>query len=272
MNYKIFCIGDYGDDLAFNEVTHRINKEFFGHNTEVHKQKVSAFSTVETGFTLAQIAMNTPSEPAGYAESVKIFVNTAPRKDDPLIRVGNQGEGLVYFRLPNKVEGVVVNSGWSLSFIKDIAEELRIVNCGDAGSQFRSRDLFPKAFADIILEREDILGDEIKGSIPDFPENHLAFTDGYGNLKTSIPAHVLEENMGKHVKIYINRRTVFAKISKGIFGVEEGEFSLSAGSSGWNLPNGERVQFTEVVQRGGSAADVVGYPQAGKKLAWKIVD
>lgn len=272
MNFKIFCIGDYGDDLAFNEVTQRLNKEFFGHSTEIHKQKVAAFSTVETGFTLGQLAMNTPTDPEGFSETIKFFVNTAPRKDDPLVRVGNQGEGLVYFKLPNGVEGVAVNSGWSLSFIKDAATEIRQVNCGDAGSQFRSRDLFPKALADIVLDRDAVLGDEVKDTIPDFPENHLAFTDGYGNLKTSIPADILEDNMGKHVKIYMNRKTIFAKISKGIFGVEEGEFALSVGSSGWTKPDGEEVKFVEIVQRGGSAAESVHYPPAGKRIAWTIVE
>lgn len=270
--FIIYTIGDYGDDLAFNEVTTRIEQHFYGHDIAIHKQKVEAFSTVETGFTLAQLALNVPETPKGLREHAKFFVNTAPRKDDPLIRVKNQGEALVYFKLYNGVEGVAVNSGWSLSFIKDAAVEIRAMSVDDAGSQFRSRDIFPQAFAEAVLGGKKNLGRDIRDEIPDFPENHVAYTDGYGNLKCSIDPDKINEHLGKHVKVYVNRATLFATVSQGIFGVEEGEFCVSVGSSGWELPDGTRKRFVEIVRRGGSAAEAADKPHSGKKLTWKIVE
>ena len=70
----------------------------------------------------------------------------------------------------------------------------------------------------------------------------------------------------------INQRHIFGKVGSGIFGVEDGEFCVSVGSSGWTLPDGKNIRFTEVILRGGNAARSVDSPHAGKKIDWKLVE
>ena len=269
MTTNIYVIGDYGDHLAFNEVHLRISAAMPHADWRVFDQNVPAFDTVSTGFCLAQLALNTPESDT---DKTKFFVNTAPRKDDPKIRVKNEGESLVYFKLYNGVEGVAVNSGYSLSFVKASATEIRTINIGKEGSQFRSRDLFPHAFGKIMAGEPNMLGDDIKDSIPDFPRECVVWTDGYGNLKCSVDPRQLENHKGKHVKLYINQVPILGKIADGIFGVEDGEFCVSKGSSGWPLADGSECRFTEIVLRGGSAAKTVGNPHSGKKIGWKLVE
>ncbi|MAS86643.1 MAG: hypothetical protein CMH30_01490 [Micavibrio sp.] len=267
----IYVIGDYGDHLAFNEVHMRLSAAMEGTNFRFIDQNVPAFDTVSTGFCLAQLAMNVPSTPEGFAKRTKFFVNTAPRKDDPKARVKCEGEALVYFKLYNGVEGVVVNSGYSLSFIKEACVEIRAINIGKEGSQFRSRDIFPIAFGKLFNDNEDILGADIKSDIPDYPKDTVVWTDGYGNLKCSLDPDTFNSHMDEHVKLYINQYPIFGKIAAGIFGVEDGEFCVSTGSSGWPLPNGKEVRFVEIIRRGGNAAETVNFPHSGKKIDWSIV-
>jgi hypothetical protein len=70
---------------------------------------VSPFSTEETGFWIAQLAL------AKHPDGMIVYSNTAPRKDKLEGREKNAGEGLVYAKLKNGVEVVAVNSGYSMS-------------------------------------------------------------------------------------------------------------------------------------------------------------
>lgn len=266
----IYVIADYGDlhDLAFAEVVQRLQAELGpDYPSNINTFAVPAFDTVATGFALAQTALN-----SRLGARQKFFVNTAPRKDDLKARSNNAGEGYVYARLHNGVEICAVNSGYSLSFIRDAAVELRRVNCEVQGSQFRSRDIFPPAFARIVKGDHTLLGDDMRDFIPDFPQDVVCYTDGYGNLKCSIDAAQLTELKNSNVILDINGQQQVARIADGIFGVSDGEFCMSAGSSGWTLPDGRRVQFTEVVKRGGNAANVFGRPQGGMPIVWRLVN
>lgn len=264
----VSVIADYGDlhDLAFAEVTQSLEHELAGLNPVIYTYAVPAFDTVATGFALAQTAINSK-----LGANHKFFVNTAPRKDDLQPRAKNAGEGFVYARLHNGVEIGVVNSGHSLSFIKDAALEIRSVDCSAEGSQFRSRDVFPKAFARIVRGDHSLLGPDFRAALTAPPENVVAYTDGYGNLKCTIDPAVLTSLMGKYVVLEINGRQQVAKVASGIFGVADGEFCFSAGSSGWTLPNGQRVQFAEIIKRGGNAAKVFGKPPGGVPVVWRVV-
>lgn len=265
----IYVIADYGDlhDLAFAEVVQRLHAELGPAYSNINTFAIPAFDTVATGFALAQTAIN-----SRLGARQKFFVNTAPRKDDLKARSNNAGEGFVYAKLHNGVEICAVNSGYSLSFIKDAALELRRVNCDTQGSQFRSRDIFPAAFARIVKGDQSILGEDMRDYIPDFPQDVVCYTDGYGNMKCSIDPAQLAEIKTKNVILDINGQQQVARIADGIFGVSDGEFCMSSGSSGWTLPDGKRVQFTEVVKRGGNAAKVFGRPSGGQPIVWRLVN
>lgn len=268
-DFLLYVIADYGDlhDLAFAEVTQKLYYELRDKNVAIRAYSVPAFDTVATGFALAQTAINSK-----LGEGQKFYVNTAPRKDDLTPRVKNSGEGLAYAKLFNGVEIVAVNSGYSLSFIKDAATEIREIHCDKDGSQFRSRDVFPPAFGLIAHGDYSHLGADIRDHIPEVPKNTVCYTDGYGNMKCSVdPADLLKIN-GKHVTLDINGRAMAARVADGIFGVADGEFCFSKGSSGWALPNGKKVEFCEVVMRGGNAAKAFGKPPGGIAIDWRVID
>ena len=267
-NTLVYVIADYGDlhDLAFAEVFQRLHSELMPLQCSIKTFAVPAFDTVATGFALAQTAIN-----SRLGKGHKFFVNTAPRKDDLAPRVKNSGEGFAYARLANGVEICAVNSGWSLAFVKDAAVEIREVKCDRAGSQFRSRDIFPASFARVAKGDMHELGEDLRDAVPDMPENAVCYTDGYGNLKCAIKPEVLTDLHGKTLLVDINGRTQKVKVADGIFGVSDGEFVLSKGSSGWTLPNGNVVAFCEIVKRGGSAAETFGRPFGGAKVSWQVV-
>ncbi len=264
----ISVIADYGDlhDLAFAEVTQSLEHELAGLSPTIYTYAVPAFDTIATGFALAQTALNSK-----LGTHHKFFVNTAPRKDDLQPRTKNAGEGFVYAKLKNGCEICVVNSGYSLSFVREAAVEVRVIDCSAEGSQFRSRDVFPRAFARVLRGDRDILGADMMDAIPAPPEGVVCYTDGYGNLKCAVDPAELQSIIGKYVVLEINGRQQVARVSQGIFGVADGEFSLSAGSSGWTLPSGKRVQFAEVIKRGGNAARQFGRPPGGVPVMWRVV-
>jgi hypothetical protein len=265
----VYVIADYGDlhDLAFAEVKQKLYYELRDKNAEITAFSVSAFDTVATGFVLAQTAINSK-----LGEKHKFYVNTAPRKDDLTPRVKNSGEGLAYVKLFNDVEIVAVNSGYSLSFLKDAATEIREIHCDKHGSQFRSRDIFPPAFGLIAHGDYSHLGDDIRNAVPDYPKNAVCYTDGYGNMKCSVDPVDLEPLDSKYVTLNINGRSSAARVADGIFGVADGQFCFSKGSSGWALPNGKKVEFSEVVMRGGNGAKTFGKPPGGIKITWRVIE
>ncbi len=262
----VFVVADYGGihDLAFAEVTQRLYSECAPLPIEVQNFAVPAFDTYATGFTLAQLAIN-----ARLAGAQKFFVNTAPRKDDLAARTNNAGEGFVYARLQNGIEICAVNSGYSLSFIKDAAVEIRAIKCESAGSQFRSRDIFPEAFARVLKGDQAVLGDDVRHTVPDRPQNVLCYTDGYGNLKCAIDPAVLTAHHGKSLVVEINGHAQQVKVADGIFGVADGDFCFSQGSSGWPQPDGQMLRFCEIVRRGGSAAATFNFPRGGSPVTIK---
>jgi len=265
----VYVIADYGNlhDLAFAEVTQKLHYELRDKDAEVTTFAVPAFDTVATGFVLAQTAVNSK-----LGARHKFYVNTAPRKDDLTPRVKNSGEGLAYAKLANGVEIVAVNSGYSLSFIKDAAVEIREIHCDKHGSQFRSRDIFPPAFGLIAHGDYSNLGDDIRDAVPDYPKNVVCYTDGYGNMKCSVDPNDLTKINNKYVTLDINGRSSAARVADGIFGVADGQFCFSKGSSGWELPGGKKVEFSEVVMRGGNAAKAFGKPPGGIEIAWRVID
>jgi hypothetical protein len=229
-------------------------------SSQISLLSVPPFSTLATGFWIAQLGLN-----PGPAERL-IYHNCAPRQDDSEPRVDNEGEGLTYALLPNGVKVVGVNAGYTLSFIKDHAQVLHVVQVSRGGSQFRSRDVFPSAAAAIVKEDFSILGDALKPSqIPDAPIDRVAWIDGYGNIKTTIPAHTLKLNPEAKVIIRVGDVVSDAVYSDGSFKVPEGTLAFAPGSSGWAAAKGANpVRWMELFLRGGSAWERFGRPRVNQ--------
>ncbi|MBD2451838.1 SAM-dependent chlorinase/fluorinase [Nostoc sp. FACHB-152] len=257
----ICVIADYGTgDPAFTEVTQRLLLAF--PHAQIHLLSVPPFSTLATGFWIAQLGLN-----PGPSERL-IYHNCAPRQDDPQARRDNEGEGLTYALLPNDVKVIGVNAGYTLSFIKDHTKELRVVNVSRGGSQFRSRDVFPVAATAIMREDFSLLGDHInREQIPDVPPDRIAWIDGYGNIKTTIAAHTV--NLQPQTKIVIRIGDVVsdAVYSDGSFKVPEGTLAFAPGSSGWSVDEQTQpLRFLELFLRGGSAWERFGRPRVNQQV------
>ena len=258
----VHIIADYGyGDLAFAEVVQRIKLHL--PDAEPMLTPVPAFSTLAAGFCVAQLGLNEA------AAGTIIYHNVAPRADDEEAREANAGERLAFARLPTGVRVIGVNSGEAFSFVRDAAEELRWAAVTAEGSQFRSRDLFPKAAADIALGQPGALAEEIdRAGIPGVPENRIAYIDGYGNLKTTLKSGAYAAaRPGSRVRVRINDVEQEAIVSDGSFAVGHGQLAFAPGSSGWAGARGEQNRWMELFLRGGNAHEAFGRPPIGSVIA-----
>ncbi|NET37753.1 MAG: SAM-dependent chlorinase/fluorinase [Cyanothece sp. SIO1E1] len=255
----IHLIADYGvNDAAFAEVTQRLC--LFLPQAQIHCLSVSAFNTLSTGFWIAQLGLN-----PGPSNRV-IYHNCAPRKDKQEARIDNEGEGLTYALLPGGVKVVGVWAGYTLSFIREVAEAIYLLKVSRGGSQFRSRDVFPQAVAAIAKGETELLGDQISTSnIPSIPQDQIAWVDGYGNLKTTIPAHSVQLEPMTKVIVRVGDVISDAIYSDGSFDVPEGTLAFAPGSSGWDVINHPPIRWMELFLRGGNAWQRFSQPQPGKQ-------
>ena len=256
----VHIVADYGHgDLAFAEVVQRIRLHL--PDAEIVPVPVPPFATLAAGFCVAQLGLN-PAPPGTV-----VYHNVAPREDEGEAREGNEGERLAYALLPNGVRVIGVNAGHAFSFVRDEALELRWAPVPAGGSQFRSRDLFPGAAADIALGRPGALGEVMDPTaVPGIPENRLAYVDGYGNLKTTIEGDAPGVEPGAAVRVRIGDEELTARASDGSFGVGEGELAFAPGSSGWRNASGGETVWMELFLRGGSAWEGFGRPVLGSEI------
>ena len=245
----VHLIADYGfGDLAFAEVCQRLALHLPG--AQVVAVPVPPFDTLSGGFCVAQLALT-----EGPRDRL-VYVNVAPRGDEPDPREGNEGEGLVAARLRNGVLVVGPNALHTFSFVAPHAETLHEVTVPATGSQFRSRDAFPPLVARLAAGDDSVLGDPVTAAaIPPVPERVVVYVDGYGNLKTSWTERPAPD--GTRVKITVGGSPAFATVSDGTFEVPEGELAFAPGSSGWDR------RYYELFLRGASAAERLGGTRAG---------
>jgi len=265
--YTISVITDYGplSDMAFAEVTQSLYDHLSGLDVRVNEYSVPAFDTFQTGFMLAQTAIN-----SRLGDKHLFFVNTAPRHDSAKPRENAAGEGLVYARLANGVRIVAVNSGHSLSWVKEAATDIRLVDVSNEGSQFRSRDFYPAVLGKIAKGDESMVNDTVP-PVPDAPQDVVAFVDGYGNLKCAIDPDVLEAHIGKYLAVEINGTRHFVRAGKSIFDVPDGYLCMAKGSSGWSLPDGSTRRFAEIIRRSGNAYNDFAKPVGGAAVRFMPV-
>lgn len=248
-------IADYGTgDPYFAEVIHRL-KDLDPH-VEIQPTSVPAFSTIGTGFWIAQYGLYNPA-----FNDVAIYANTAPRQKEEYEH--NRGEELVYARLDNGMPVLAVNSGYSLSFVRDHIEEARRVPINESGSPFRSRDYFPEVVHSVLEGDLDVLGEEVPvSSIPTSPDDCVVWIDGFGNIKTNIRASAVDLEEGQDLALGIGEGKTEATYVNNAFDVDEDELAFAPGSSGGEDP------FMEIVLHGGAATDYFRTPSIGDDVAY----
>jgi hypothetical protein len=256
----VHIVADYGHgDLAFAEVVQRILLHL--PDAQPVLTPVPAFSTLAAGFCIAQLALN--EAPPGTL----IYHNVAPREDDPEARSENAGERLAFARLPNGVRVIGVNAGHAFSFLRDVAEELRWAAVAADGSQFRSRDLFPKIAAAIAIGRVDALADRLETTeILAVPPGRLAYVDGYGNLKTTVAADRERWRPGTSLRVRLGGTERDVEVTDGSFAVHPGTIAFAPGSSGWDRDGTRDLRWMELFLRGGSAWDAFDRPGVNDSL------
>lgn len=250
----LHVVADFGaQDLAFAEVAQRLIARL--PHAQVVCTPVPPFATLAAGFVAAQLA-------GGEAPPrTLVFVNVAPRHDDRAARTDNDGERLLWARLPGGVEVVGVDAGAAFAFLAEAAVEVRELHCATRGSQFRSRDLFPDAVARVAHGDAAVFGAPVPASaLPSVPEGRVAYVDGFGNLKTTwrwgaLPAGVAP---GAPVLVEVGGRTLEGRVAGGAFAVPEGTLAVAPGSSGYARRDGAPVRWVEVFLRGASAAAAFG--------------
>ncbi len=251
----VHLIADYGPgDLAAAEV--RACLAVHLPDAKVMYTPVGPFDTVAAGFCVAQLALG-----EGPDDRL-VYHNVAPREDDDDPRPDNEGEPLVAARLSNGVLVVGVASGSTFAFVREEIEQAHLVAVPATGSQFRSRDAFPALLPRLLAGDATVLGDALDlDRVPSVPSRVVAYVDGYGNLKTTWQEPPADA--GRRVRLRIGDIESDAVVSDGTFAVPAGELSFAPGSSGWTTRDGDRRRWCELLARGGSAAELFGFPTPG---------
>lgn len=247
--------------LEFGEISSRLQLHLDEpHGVRIHPTSVPSLDTMAVGFVTAQYAY-APREGAMF-----IYGNAAPRRDTDKAVKNNLDHGIKYARLKNGVEIVNVNSEYALGFVKKDIVEFRDIDCPASGSQFRSRDFFPERVARLINGDRSILTKELSiEDIPEIPSNEVAWTDGFGNIKTTMRLSDLKKRglkVGQKVQVILNGVSMLAVVALGGFSVDRGVLALNAGSSGYDDPFIEL--FLRVHQMKEKTAAVrFDYPEGG---------
>ena len=235
-NTLLHLVCDYAPDgLEFAEIVTRLHDQLAEPGSVLIQQTATPpLDTIAVGFVTAQLAL------APVQQRTVIFGNSAPRRDRHDEAAENRGRGLRYVRLSNGVEVVSVSSEFAFGFVRSDVVEYREVDCPDAGSQFRSRDFFTQRVAAIVDGDRSVLGKELDpATIEVVPPNLVAWTDGFGNIKTSMRRsnlHSAGYRTGDRVLVTLNGVTLAGVVAAGGFTVERGVLAVSAGSSGYDDP------------------------------------
>jgi hypothetical protein len=98
------------------------------------------------------------------------------------------------------------------------------------------------------------------------PGQRIAYVDGYGNLKTTIPLHASVMVPGTMVRVRIGHAEQDAMMSDGSFAVETGQLALAPGSSGWPHLQGGETRWMALFFGGGNAWEAFERPRVGARL------
>lgn len=258
----LHVIADYGvADPAFGEVIQRLQSQVADLNPFIYTTPVAFSDTIAGGFWIYQYALGKQGKSPLF-----IYSNIAPRKVQRAAMKNNAGEGLKYAKLKNGVEIVAVNSEHVFSFVKDSIAEFKEINVSNQGTQFRSRDNYPKIISEVMHGDLKSLAEDLSLTlIPDVPKSKIAWIDGYGNIKTTIRKSEVKFAPGSRVRIEINGVIWTGIVADGSFSVNHGELAFSPGSSGFEDPFMEIFLRRHIV-KDVSASDVFNHPVNGSDI------
>lgn len=229
-------INDYAPSgLEFAEIDTRLYHAIKNlDEVKIHDVSIPPLDTMALGFVTGQLAY------APNPGRMVIYGNCAPRRGSTKASKNNKDNGILYAKLKNGTEIINVYSEYAFGFVKKDIVEYRVINCPNEGSQFRSRDFFPYSVAKIVNGDYSELGEKLDiNDIPDIPNNLVSWTDGFGNIKTTMRKSDLERmglSPGQSVLVVLNGVGMVGVVSIGGFQVDRGVLAINAGSSGYDDP------------------------------------
>lgn len=248
----IEVIADYGGGYTTDHAFAEVRNHFLRFDKErkiriITEHPVYAFSTIETGFWIAQEGLHSEHK------DLVIFSNTAPRGD--ITWDGEEKQYFVCGILDNGIPIFAVNAGYNLSFVKSRLKGLWQVKVPNVGTQFRSRDYYPQASMAILMGDMTKIGEAVNiNKIADVPPFKLASVDGYGNLKTTIKKSYLKESVlkSKNLRVTINgySQQVINTFAASSIPAKSYDLCLVQGSSG-----GKQANYLEIVRLMARACD-----------------
>jgi hypothetical protein len=291
------------DDLAHDEVhqslvTACVKRGVYPVNMDVGA--IPALDTIVAGFKTAQLVFNSQ---LGYGH---IFhTNCAPRKN--IVSIQSKGEKIVLAMTRTGVVLLAVNSGYTLAPFYDAvhAGEMTFYQTSvpDSGSQFRSRDYFPDAMADLtlhlsqklqelgkdkiqkllaahnfheILDGLEYLGEPLNlSSFPHLPEGAVFYVDSFGNIKLNLKHYKLLQfhPPGTPLIVCLGNTVSDAIVGDSGFSMGEGVVAITSGSSGWAVGREGKSMFSEIFLRGGRAeAHFPGFHTGDQMIAMRRED
>ena len=271
------------DDLAHDEVHQALVTACVNHGVDAANLDVGAIpglDTVVAGFKSAQLLLNSQ---LGFGHV--FHTNCAPRKN--IVSVKSSGEKIVLGMTKNGGALLAVNSGYSLAPFADAVKSgfmaFYQTSVPDSGSQFRSRDFFPEAVADLaahlamqykklgaqkisaalgkgkyedILKGLSFIGKPVAANaLPVLPSSTVCYVDNFGNIKLNYPHNRLIAQYLPGTPMVIAIANTVSDVIVGGAGFSQGEgvIALTGGSSGWDLDGKGRKALTEIFLRGGRA-------------------
>lgn len=266
----LHVICDYkAGGMEFGEIVNRLQYHLADpHGLRIHPTEVPPLDTMAVGFVTAQYAY------APHKGKMFIYGNAAPRRDSHKAVKSNIDHGIKYARLKNGVEIINVWSEYAFGFVKKDIVEFFDIDCPNSGSQFRSRDFFPERVARLVNGDRSILSRKLNiKDIPNVANNLVAWTDGFGNIKTTMRKSDLDKKgfaIGQSVQVICNGVSMLGVIATGGFTVDRGVLAVNAGSSGYDNPFVEL--FLRVHQMSEKTAAVrFDYPAGGTEVEIKKI-
>ncbi|MDO8622266.1 MAG: SAM-dependent chlorinase/fluorinase [bacterium] len=231
---SLIFIADYGTDpLAVTEAMIAIRQ----HARATFSVDVVAsrpFNTVHTGFLLDQLQRGFGAD----GTHAVFYLNTDPRTQTTAATVAAAGSPLVAAQLQNGAWVITPNAGHCLSFVRGAIARLAAIHVAADGSQFRSRDVFPRAVAAALDEAlTPLLGSDLPlSTIPSLSDEPVVLHyDNYGNVKTSCTQRTLSAlgcSWGDEVRVRIGGHEFRVPMLQTIFADRPGRMVLAPGSSG----------------------------------------
>lgn len=231
---KLVVVSDWAaDSLTCQEIRSSI-EGYVDNPSHPHISFVSSTpSTIHTAYLISQVTET--EERYGRPLDTVIFQGSDSIVDNPEVFSKIWGQ-LVIIRLKSGVHIIGANTGYVYSLIKPKIDAMfQYPGLPNTGS-FRARDTFSRVAAHLMDSKQDDLELEEfhTNLIPELQDYYVAHIDSFGNIITTAPESVIQEQYkyGDQVTIMLNGETRTAQYVTNLFHGTENSLVIYPGTSG----------------------------------------